>query len=647
MKDMPILRDSYSFKVDKSYKDKISSSIKEMKDSQGAPALEIVIDATHGGYINNNFVLYTSDGQQKSAQSFFSPFPKPVLIEHDDEKPPIGRVTEAEFISLEGGTAVDAITKLEVPKPTSKIRLKAVITDIDAMQKIADGRFLTVSISGRPSGSPKCGVCKKAIDGFMGCEEGHVRGKISDGKIGHYIIDGMTYSEVSFVNKPADQSERHAASLVSLAVVNAPAMSDDAKAALADAIKQAKKEDKERDLVGATKVKDTATAEKTPAKTAEVKKDPPKKEEPKPSEDGADCPECQDGFWTDVEKKEISEFGDGYEEWNLGDARLTTAARKKLSGSQFCGPDRSFPVPDCSHAANAKARATQGRNKGTLSSSSASKIIACANRKAKSFGCGVEDKKGTEEQNFESVEQQQDRLEDFVTSSDGGHRHRATVDPDTKNGTTDWVLGHIHEIVNGKMSPAKSVKRDAKTGEVVVEETPHTHTTGKKIPRLDESLKGAQLAIDAEQEAIKKLQEDLEKANDSVEIEKAKAQDQHKKDLSEAAKITEQVKKKSAENVVNFRIILGKDGIMSVFSGDTQNDRMKSYNNKVSETLNNKSVEELAKMEDELFQDLTKAILARANNGAMIGAEDDPKLVKKVKNHVDRKNTLKGWINGD
>ncbi len=645
MTEMPILKDSFSFKVDESFKDTLSSGIKEIKDNQGAPALEVVIDATHGGYINNNFVMYTSEGQQKSAKSFFTPFGKPVLVEHDDERDPIGRVTEAEFVSLEGGTVVDATTKLPVQKPTSKIRIKAVITDMDAMQKIADGRFLTVSISGRPNGAPKCGVCNGKIESFMGCDEGHTRGKMSDGKLGHYIIDGMTYSEVSFVNKPADQSERHAASMVSMAVVNAPVVSDEAKAALDDAMKKAKSKDKEKVLADATKDKDTATAKKPADKKADPKVVDTKKTDPKATKDEDDCPECEDKFWTDAEKKELKEFGDGYEEWNLGDAKLSTEARKKLSGSTFCGPDRSFPVPDCSHAANAKARATQGKNKGTLSESAASKIIACANRKAKSLGCGDKDTK-PEEKSFQTVEQEQDKLEDFLTSSDSGHKHRSTIDPDTKNGRTDWVLGHSHEIVNGKILPAKNVRTDVKTGEQVMEETPHSHKVGKKIPSLFESIKGAEMAMDEERALSKKIQEGLEKAKSDIDIEKAKAEDQHKKDLKEAAQITEQLKKKTAEKIVDLRIILGKDGMMSVFGGDTQDARIKSYEEKVSETLTDKSVDELEKTEADLFEDLTKTILARANTGAIIGAEDDPQLVKKVKKHVDRKKLLKDLING-
>jgi len=40
-------------------------------------------------------------------------------------------------------------------------------------------------------------------------------------------------------------------------------------------------------------------------------------------------------------------------------AKLTAAKRNKLPGSTFAGPDRSYPIPDASHARNALARASQ------------------------------------------------------------------------------------------------------------------------------------------------------------------------------------------------------------------------------------------------------------------------------------------------
>jgi len=40
-------------------------------------------------------------------------------------------------------------------------------------------------------------------------------------------------------------------------------------------------------------------------------------------------------------------------------ATLSTKQRKKLSDSEFCGPGRTYPVPDISHARNALARIAQ------------------------------------------------------------------------------------------------------------------------------------------------------------------------------------------------------------------------------------------------------------------------------------------------
>lgn len=62
-------------------------------------------------------------------------------------------------------------------------------------------------------------------------------------------------------------------------------------------------------------------------------------------------------------------------------AKLKTAARNKLKSSAFGLPgERKYPMPDASHAANAKARATQQVKKGNLSPASKAKIDAKANR---------------------------------------------------------------------------------------------------------------------------------------------------------------------------------------------------------------------------------------------------------------------------
>ncbi len=60
--------------------------------------------------------------------------------------------------------------------------------------------------------------------------------------------------------------------------------------------------------------------------------------------------------------------------------KLTAKARNKMPASKFAGPDRSYPMPDKAHAANAKARATQMVDAGKLAPSTAAKIKAKANK---------------------------------------------------------------------------------------------------------------------------------------------------------------------------------------------------------------------------------------------------------------------------
>jgi hypothetical protein len=62
-------------------------------------------------------------------------------------------------------------------------------------------------------------------------------------------------------------------------------------------------------------------------------------------------------------------------------ARLSAASRRRIPSSQFGEPrQRKYPMPDRSHAANAKARATQQVKKGRLSPAAAARIRAKANR---------------------------------------------------------------------------------------------------------------------------------------------------------------------------------------------------------------------------------------------------------------------------
>lgn len=61
--------------------------------------------------------------------------------------------------------------------------------------------------------------------------------------------------------------------------------------------------------------------------------------------------------------------------------KLNANARNKLGSSTFGLPgERKYPVPDKSHAANAKARATQQEKKGNITPAQKAEIDAKANK---------------------------------------------------------------------------------------------------------------------------------------------------------------------------------------------------------------------------------------------------------------------------
>jgi len=83
------------------------------------------------------------------------------------------------------------------------------------------------------------------------------------------------------------------------------------------------------------------------------------------------------------------------EDEEMKDAKLSTKQRKSLKSSTFCGPGRSFPIPDCAHVV--AGRRLIGRYKGP---GDKSKILACIARKAKALGCDSKKKDAKQTDSF-------------------------------------------------------------------------------------------------------------------------------------------------------------------------------------------------------------------------------------------------------
>ena len=186
-------------------------------------ALQVVIDATHCGYFNQNSYFYVHDGMASGVSSFIEPYLKPILTEHEGQVVPLGRVKEAAFIPIPEGTFdkkhKDAIYR---GVPTGKIRLTTLITDVEGMQRIMRSQFMTVSTGGAPTAIPYCSHCKEPVTVSFGrpvlsCD--HVTGSIEDDSYVGMIVPQVHYDECSFVNHPADYTSQHAAGVVSMDLV--------------------------------------------------------------------------------------------------------------------------------------------------------------------------------------------------------------------------------------------------------------------------------------------------------------------------------------------------------------------------------------------------------------------------------------------
>ncbi len=206
------------------------------KDRKNAKQLVAQIEASHAGIINGNNFFYLPKGMANGAQTFVKPFNKPVLVNHDRESDPIGRVIQSSYVdySLQNSPMiqnsnypVDVLeqildfTKSQVftdqnYKGLGHLDLIAEITDTEAIQKILDKRYLTVSIGGTCS-DVTCSRCGANIkDELQALMTGKSEKKESDcfHDLGlkynnnepalFYIAGDMEFDEVSYVSTPAD-----------------------------------------------------------------------------------------------------------------------------------------------------------------------------------------------------------------------------------------------------------------------------------------------------------------------------------------------------------------------------------------------------------------------------------------------------------
>lgn len=172
--------------------------LKDLRDGKKPypKSINVTIESTHDG-TNLNCETYHSESMINDANSFVTPYQKPILQNHNTcSCNPLGRIQQAKSIAsvICGG------------KQT--ISVVANITDEEKIPLILDGRLNTTSI-GAYANEIKCGLCGANIlkDGqFQFC--GHWKGRSykKDGKdtVCNWDYKGVVYNELSFVNEPAD-----------------------------------------------------------------------------------------------------------------------------------------------------------------------------------------------------------------------------------------------------------------------------------------------------------------------------------------------------------------------------------------------------------------------------------------------------------
>lgn len=406
------------------------------------PGLQVTIAATHAGLLTRNNTLYLPKKMKDSVHTFIEPYPKPVLLHHNQEGDAIGRIKQARYVDTSShildqfgglevknevgrivGTINDSLIRdfcdgrmphgMQVDVVRNILRDGAVledihyaglgfaeiianITDKDAIEKFRDGRYLTGSV-GASTDSATCSECKQNWITDGKCE--HRPGKIYDKRKMFLIAGKFEYGEYSVANSPADRQsqvlELHYNGIQDSVEIHDPDKQRIYEISpqfhlLSDSVSE------EENFMA-----DKKTSNKDASNVQDDDKNKPAEEET--IEDFLSrVLEDDETVLSDSDQEkaysllldELKEIGLSEEE--ITDAKLSTESRSKLPSSKFCGPNRSFPVTDCAHVT--AARRLVGRAK--ISDAAKTKVLACVDRKAKTLECseGKETKDSTNKQ---------------------------------------------------------------------------------------------------------------------------------------------------------------------------------------------------------------------------------------------------------
>jgi hypothetical protein len=276
------------------------------------------------------------------------------------------------------------------------IELVANITEKEAVESFLDERFLTFSVVAQTPNA----ICSVCLEDWKEARCEHSPGRVYDKKKAYLVAGDFQYEEASPVNKPADAFAR-TIEVIQNGIKDSYTIENSENCEKIEPSRIYFSQIKDKEESEEMKVKDkkeevvAPPAEVKPVETVVDSKTTPPVEVEQPKVEDVKT-ETEEDFITRIldSKEEISDVDgekayqllldamkeEGFSEKEVTDAKLSTEKRKGLAKSSFCGPGRSFPVPDCAHVT--AARRLIGRYKGNKDG-----ILACVSRKAKAMGC--------------------------------------------------------------------------------------------------------------------------------------------------------------------------------------------------------------------------------------------------------------------
>ena len=214
---------------DLSRREKVGIIDSLLSRSDNRRGLYVTYNLSHSGRRINNRI-YTVAGQKKGIDSLLSPYPKPIIRNHDDHDDPIGRFVGGvwedmssdalgffddvnDFMKVQAAFDADdperiyrsmkeygLLTRKKWPGLGS-MKVTARISDQDSIEKFLDGRYITFS-AGSTTDRHVCSVCMEDWAKGDVCEHRH--GKIYDDELCVFVTGNFDVLEGSVVNMPAD-----------------------------------------------------------------------------------------------------------------------------------------------------------------------------------------------------------------------------------------------------------------------------------------------------------------------------------------------------------------------------------------------------------------------------------------------------------